>query len=72
VSVLHGAQFSSYRVGNQVYWVGDISWMSRVTMIFQKFPWLIAIVSVILCFLIAALLQAKLRRRARVRLQAPE
>jgi cellulose synthase (UDP-forming) len=72
VSVLHGAQFSSYRMGSAVYRVGDISLFTRVTMIFQEFPWLIAIVLVILCFLMAVLLQAKLRRQARLRLHGDE
>jgi len=68
VSVLHGAQFSSYRIGSAVYRVGDISLFTRATMIFQEFPWLIAVVLVILCFLMAVLLHAKLRRQARLRL----
>jgi cellulose synthase (UDP-forming) len=72
VSVLHGAQFSSYRIGSAVYRVGDISLFTRAVLIFQEFPWLIAIVLVILCFLMAVLLQAKLRRKARLRLQTGE
>ena len=72
VSVLHGAQFSSYRIGSAAYRVGDISLLTRVTMIFQQFPWLIAIVLAILCFLMAVLLQAKLRRQARLRLHGDE
>jgi cellulose synthase (UDP-forming) len=72
VSVLHGAQFSSYRIGSAVYRVGDISLFARAVIIFQEFPWLIAIVLVILCFLMAVLLHAKLRRQARLRLQPGE
>jgi putative exporter of polyketide antibiotics len=72
VSVLYGAQFSSYRVGSQMYWVGDLSWITRTQLMLEQFPWLIAMVSVILCFLIAGLLQARLRRRARLRLQTAE
>jgi cellulose synthase (UDP-forming) len=72
VSVLHGSQFSSYQIGNTVYHVGDISLFTRAAMIFQENPWLIAIVLVILCFLMAVLLQAKLRRQARLRLQGNE
>jgi cellulose synthase (UDP-forming) len=68
VSVLHGEQFSSYRIGNSFYRVGDISPFTHTVMVFQEFPWLIAIVLVILCFLMAVLLQAKLRRQARLRL----
>lgn len=72
VSVLHGTQFSSYRIGSGVYRAGDISAFTRVTMIFQEFPWLIAIVTVILCFLMAVLIQARLRRQARLRLQGED
>jgi cellulose synthase (UDP-forming) len=72
VSVLHGGQFSSYRIGNSVYRVGDIALFTRMAMIFQEFPWLIAIMLVILCFLMAVLLQAKLRRQARLRLRTNE
>jgi cellulose synthase (UDP-forming) len=72
VSVLHGEQFSSYRIESPVYYVGDISPFTRTAMIFQEFPWLIAVVVVILCFLMAVLLQAKLRRQARLRLQTSE
>ena len=72
MSVLHGAEFTSYRVGSDAYRVGDISPLMRVTIIFQEFPWLIAIVAVAFCFLMAALMQAKLRRRARERLQGME
>jgi len=72
VSVLHGNSFSSYEMGGPVYWVGDISLLTRITILLQEFPWLIALVAVIFCFLIAVLLQAMLRRRARVRLQGVE
>jgi cellulose synthase (UDP-forming) len=70
VSVLHGEQFSSYRIGNSAYRVGETSWLTRLTIPFEAFPWLIAVVTVIFCFLTAILLQAELRRRARVRLQS--
>ena len=69
VSVLHGVQFSSYRLGGDSYWVGAISPLMRATILLEDSPWLIAIVAVIFCFLMAVLIQAMLRRRARVRLQ---
>jgi cellulose synthase (UDP-forming) len=46
--------------------------MTRVTTILQKSPWLIAVVTVIFCFLMAALIQAMLRRHARERLRGTE
>ena len=72
ISVLHNGQFSSYRLGNGVYTVGESSAFTPVTKILQAFPWLIAMVTVMCCFLMAVLLQARLRRRARLRLQAAE
>jgi cellulose synthase (UDP-forming) len=72
VSVLHGEQFSSYQVGTTSYRVGKISLVTRVAGVFQDAPWLIAIVTVISCFLMSALIQAALRRHARLRLQPEE
>jgi cellulose synthase (UDP-forming) len=72
VSVLNGGQFSSSRIGTGLYRVGENSLLQRLTRTLQQFPWLIALVAVIFCFLIATLLQAMLRRRARMRLQGPE
>jgi cellulose synthase (UDP-forming) len=72
VSVLHGEQFSSYRMGNAAYRVGRISLVMGIETVFQDAPWLVAIVTVIFCFLMAAILHAMLRRRARLRLQAEE
>jgi cellulose synthase (UDP-forming) len=69
VSVLHGSEFSSYRIGTSVYRVGETTWWMRVMVLFEAFPWLVAVVTVIFCFLIAVLLEAELRRRARMRLQ---
>jgi cellulose synthase (UDP-forming) len=68
VSVLNGRRFSSYRIGNGSYRVGQISPVARITTVFQEAPWLIAVVTVIFCFLMAALIQTMLRRHARLRL----
>jgi len=72
ISVLHGSEFTSHRIGSDAYWVGDISPLMRVMILFQEYPWLIAVVAIFFCFLIAVLMQAKLRRRARERLQGTE
>jgi cellulose synthase (UDP-forming) len=69
VSVLHGMRFVSYRIGNDVYHVGSLSLWVRLNMLFSEFPWLVVISTVLFCILIAALIRAMLRRRARVRLQ---
>lgn len=69
VSVLHGGEFSSYRMGGDAYRVGQISLLARLGAAFQDAPWVIAIGVVVVCFLLAGLLQAMLRRHARKRLQ---
>jgi cellulose synthase (UDP-forming) len=69
VSVLHGKQFVSYRIGNDVYRVGSISPWIYLNMLFSEFQWLMAVCTIILCFLMATIVRATLRRRARARLQ---
>jgi cellulose synthase (UDP-forming) len=68
VSVLDGEQFSSYRGADRLYRVGEMSPVLRLTIFLQESPWLIALVSVVLCFLLASLLLPVLRRRAELRL----
>jgi cellulose synthase (UDP-forming) len=41
-------------------------------MLFSEFPWIVVITSLILCVLMAALIRAILRRRARIRLQGTD
>jgi len=72
VSVLHNSRFSSYRVGNDFYTVGEISPFTSLTRNLQEFPWMIAVVTLMYCFLMAVLIQARLRRHARLRLQGSE
>jgi cellulose synthase (UDP-forming) len=69
VSVLQGKRFVSYRIGNDVYWVGSLSWWIRLHMLFSEFQWLMVISTMIFCFQMAAILRELLRRRARARLQ---
>lgn len=69
VSVLHGQRFVSYRIGDDVYHVGSLSLWTRLNMLFSEFPWLVVVIGMIVCFLMAALIRAMLRRRARARLQ---
>ncbi|WP_263365900.1 UDP-forming cellulose synthase catalytic subunit [Edaphobacter bradus] len=69
VSVLHGNRFVSYRIGNDVYWVGSLSWWIRLNMLFSQFQWLMVVSTIIICFLMAGIVRALLRRRARARLQ---
>ena len=69
VSVLHGSKFVSYRIGDDVYHVGALSLWIRLNLLFSQYPWLVVISTFIFCVLMAALIRAMLRRRARVRLQ---
>jgi cellulose synthase (UDP-forming) len=69
VSVLRGNRFVSYRIGNAAYWIGSLSFWLRLNMLFSEFQWLMVISTFILCFLLAGIVRAVLRRRARVRLQ---
>jgi cellulose synthase (UDP-forming) len=72
VSVLHGTSFSSYRIGAGVYRVGQIPLLARTEIVLAEFPWLIVLLAAIFCFLMATLLWAMVRRRARARLQSFE
>jgi len=70
VSVLHGTSFSSYRIGDEVYRVGQIPLPARAEMVLAEFPWMIVLLAAIFCYLMATLLWAMVRRRARERLQS--
>jgi cellulose synthase (UDP-forming) len=72
VAVLHGDRFSSYRIGNTVYHVGTLSWYITAKMWFSEFTWIDVFATVLVCFLMAALIRAYLRRRARIRLQGTD
>ena len=69
VSVLHGNRFVSYRIGNDVYKVGSLSLWVHLNILFSEFPWLIPIGGLVVCFLMATIFRAMLRRHARARLQ---
>jgi cellulose synthase (UDP-forming) len=72
VSVLHGKRFVSYRIGNDVYNVGSLSYWTQLNIYFSQFPWMMVIGAMIVCFLMATVVRASLRRRARLRLQGNE
>jgi cellulose synthase (UDP-forming) len=69
VSVLHGSRFTSYRIGNDVYHVGTLSLWTKLNMLFERFQWLMAACILFFCFLMAIILRAILRKKARARLQ---
>jgi cellulose synthase (UDP-forming) len=72
VSVLKGSRFVSYRIGNDAYWVGSLSWWIRLNMLFSDYQWLMVVSTMFFCFLMAAIIRAMLRRHARARLQGNE
>jgi cellulose synthase (UDP-forming) len=69
VSVLHGTTFASYRIGTDIYHGGTLGLWERIKLYSAEYPWLVVIITVIFCFLMAALIRAWLRRHARARLQ---
>lgn len=72
VSVLHGTQFTSYRIGNDVYKVGSLSVLTTLQLFFSRFPWAVVVLVFVACIFLAALLRVWLRRRARLRLQGDD
>jgi cellulose synthase (UDP-forming) len=69
VSILHGTQFQSFRIGSDVYHVGVLPWWTWLTLWFMQVPWLVAVVMVLLCFLLAIWVRLWLRAMARKRLR---
>jgi len=72
VSVLHGAQFQSFRIGSEVYHVGVLPWWTWLTLWFMEVPWLAAVVVMLLAFLIAIWARQWLRNKAKARLKMVE
>jgi cellulose synthase (UDP-forming) len=72
VSVLHGTQFQSFRIGAEVYHVGVLPWWTRLTLWFMEVPWLAAVVVMVLAFLLAIWTRQWLRGKARARLKMVE
>jgi cellulose synthase (UDP-forming) len=72
VSVLHGTQFQSFRIGSHVYNVGTVPWWVRLQLWLRQVPWLAAVIVIILAFLLAIWTRQWLRIRARARLKMME
>jgi cellulose synthase (UDP-forming) len=70
--VLQGQRFQSYRIGSDVYRVGTLSLWIRWNLLFSEYPWLVALTTIGIAFLIAILVRAMLRRHARTRLLGTE
>ena len=69
VSVLHGDDFQSFRIGADVYHVGVLPWWTRLTLWFMEVPWLAAVVVMVLAFLLAIWTRQWLRSKALSRLK---
>jgi cellulose synthase (UDP-forming) len=72
VSVFHGTEFKSFRIGSQVYYVGVLPWFTQIRLWAAEYPWLIAVIVVLLAFLVAIWTRQWLRTRARARLTMME
>jgi cellulose synthase (UDP-forming) len=72
VSVLHGTQFQSFRIGSEIYHVGVLPWWTQMRLWFMEYPWLAAIIVMGMSFLLAIWARQWLRRRARARLKVAE
>jgi cellulose synthase (UDP-forming) len=68
-AVLSGGTFTSYPTSGRLFMAGHLPLLERAGLSVAQFPWAIAVLSVIFCFLMASLLRTALRRSARVRLQ---
>ena len=69
VSVFHGAAFTSFRIGDRFYHVGNLPWWGHVDYWLREFPWFIAVLTVLLGVLIVPWINVRLNRRARNRLE---
>ena len=72
VAVLHGTQFQSFRLGSNIYHVGNIPWWTRLQLWLMQVPWLVAVVLIGLALLLAVWTRQWLRIKARSRLKMLE
>ncbi|MGA2046044.1 MAG: UDP-forming cellulose synthase catalytic subunit [Terracidiphilus sp.] len=69
VSVLHGTQFQSFRIGADVYHVGVLTWWAQTAMWFSEYPYAVSVAMFILALLLAVWVRSWLRAKARARLR---
>ena len=72
VSVLHGASFASYRIGDEVYYVGHMPWWGLIRYRLRQFPWLIVVLTFVLGLFVVPWIRARLDQRVQARLEARE
>lgn len=69
VSVLHGQEFTSYRLGDRYYHVGYLPIWSRIRYWLRTFPWMIVVLTFILGLFVVPWIRGRLDRRAADRLR---
>ena len=72
VSVLHGSEFSSYRLGDRFYHVGYLPWWSRIRYWLRAFPWMIVVLTFVLGLFVVPWTRARLDQRAKARMEAQQ
>jgi cellulose synthase (UDP-forming) len=72
VSVLHGSEFTSYRLGESFYHVGYLPWWLMVRYRLKEFPWLIVVLTFVLGMVVVPWTMVKLNRHAEARLEVRE
>ena len=69
ISVLHGNDFTSYRLGDTFYQVGHLPWWTQVSYRLREFPWLVVVLTFVLGLFIVPWTRARLDDRVRARLE---
>lgn len=72
VTVLDGNRFRNYRIGNNVYHVGNLPWWTALSLWFMQVPWMVDLAVLAISFIFAIWIRGWLRGRARRRLQVME
>ena len=72
VSVLHDAQFRSFRIGSEVYHVGVLPWWIDLDLWFMDYPYVATLIVFVFAFLLAVWIRQWFRIKARDRLRMRE
>jgi cellulose synthase (UDP-forming) len=70
VSVLHGSDFSSYRLDDSLYRVGSLPWYAYLRYRLLEYPWLIVLFAFLLGLVVVPWMRARLDQRQKDRLEA--
>ena len=68
VSVLHGSEFSSYRLDENFYRIGSLPWYAQVRYYLLAYPWLIVLFTFLLGLFVVPWIRARLDQRSNERL----